>query len=120
MHESYAARVRPFLQDGEEIETAENVVCVATGRGAVGGLNGVLGDRLARIGAVSGERDSTARSIQIFARFRLHFADGSTTALLAPNARPSTVWPICSVAERRRYLPIACRLARLIGRWPDR
>lgn len=132
MHESYAERVRPFLQDGEQIETAENVVCVATAHGAVGGLKGFLGDRLARIGAVSGERDSTARSIpyqdggimlgvtnrrvglwsgpamgepaelwsaprnvvarverrprrQIFARFRLHFADGSTTAFLTPK-----------------------------------
>lgn len=132
MNEIYAARVHPFLQEGEQIETAENVVCVATGRGVVRGPSGFIGDRLGRMGAVSGEPGSIARSIpyhdggimlgvtdrrvglwsgpamgepaelwsaprdvvarverrprrQMLARFRLHFADGSSTAFLTPR-----------------------------------
>ncbi len=143
MHEGYVVRVEPFLQENEEIEAAENVVCVATAVGVhargVPGVPGVglrvgsaLGDRLGRVGAVKGEPDSIARSIphqrgglvlgvtdrrvglwsgpamgqaaelwsaprevvarverrpraQLLARFRLHFADGSTAAFMTPK-----------------------------------
>ncbi len=136
-------RARPFLQEGEEIKTAEVVVCVATAvgarpRGVPGApgaglrVGGAVGNRLARMGAVKGESDSIARSIpyqrggivlgvterrvglwsgpamgepaelwsaprevvtrvqrrprlQLLARFRLHFADGSTAAFMTPK-----------------------------------
>ncbi len=137
MVEAYVTRMRAFLQEGEEIEAAENVVCAATAVGehapGVGGrIGGRLGDRLGRVGAVEGDPDSIARSIpyqrgglvlgvtdqrvglwsgpamgqpaelwsapreviarverrprlQLLARLRLHFADGSSAAFLTPK-----------------------------------
>ncbi len=73
MNDGYARRVQPFLGPDEELEAAENVVCVATGRGVharapgAGGVGlrvgGALGDRLGRVGAVTGAPESVARSI---------------------------------------------------------
>jgi len=73
VNDGYARRVQPFLGPEEELEAAENVVCVATGRGVharapgAGGVGlrvgGALGDRLGRVGAVTGAPESVARSI---------------------------------------------------------
>lgn len=73
LDETYARRVQPFLRPDEELQAAENVVCVATGRGlhahapgaaGVGwAVGGTLGDRLGRVGAVKGAPESVARSI---------------------------------------------------------
>lgn len=145
MNEGYAGRVRPFLQEGEEIVAAENVVCVATGVGAAGGVGGALGNRLGRVGAVTGEPDSIARSIpyqdgglalgvtdrrvglwsgpamgqpaelwsaprdvvarverrsrlQMLARFRLHFVDGSSAAFMTP--RRATIERLAELLDR--------------------
>lgn len=129
----YDDSVLPYLPPAEQLVVATNAVVPAASKGVSFNLGGMIGNRLARLGAISGDKDSIAAGIptsqssvvlavtgsrvglwgsldgkqngelwsvarthvagvrrrprlQLLAKYRLHFDDGSSAALMTPQA----------------------------------